>query len=44
MQFAISPHWFVRAGEASEEKDTEKLRELRVIEAHYPRPSSIPPR
>ncbi|XP_057418227.1 zinc finger CCCH domain-containing protein 68-like [Lotus japonicus] len=42
-QFAISPHWFVRAGEASEEKDTEKLRELRVIEAHYPRPSSIPP-
>ncbi|KAJ1408807.1 Zinc finger, CCCH-type [Sesbania bispinosa] len=41
--FAFSNHWRVAAGEESGEKNNQKLREMRVLEAVYPRPSAIPP-
>lgn len=44
IQFALSSHWLVAAGEESKEKDSQKLRDMRVLEAVYPRLSAIPPR
>ncbi|XP_057449286.1 zinc finger CCCH domain-containing protein 6-like [Lotus japonicus] len=41
--FALSSHWLVAAGEESKEKDSQKLRDMRVLEAVYPRLSAIPP-
>jgi len=43
-QFVVSPNWCVVAGEESREKENQKLRENRVLEAVYPRLSAIPPR
>lgn len=43
-QFVLSHKWLVAAGEESREKENQKLREMRVLEAVYPRPSAIPPR
>lgn len=42
-QFALNYKWQVAAGEESKEKDNQKLRNMRVLEALYPRPSGIPP-
>ncbi|KAI9081285.1 hypothetical protein K1719_036785 [Acacia pycnantha] len=41
--FVFSYNWHVVAGEESREKENLKLRELRVLEAVYPRLSAIPP-
>ncbi|KAK7262941.1 hypothetical protein RJT34_30523 [Clitoria ternatea] len=41
--FVPSSHWRVAAGEESREKEDQKLRERRVLEAVYPRLSAIPP-
>ncbi|KAI9109664.1 hypothetical protein K1719_019294 [Acacia pycnantha] len=41
--FALSQNWLVVAGEESREKVDQKLREMKVLEAIYPRPSAIPP-
>nr|KYP39856.1 Zinc finger CCCH domain-containing protein 6 [Cajanus cajan] len=41
--FVVSSHWRVAAGEESREKEDQKLREMRVLEAVYPRLSAIPP-
>ncbi|KAJ7953104.1 zinc finger CCCH domain-containing protein 6-like [Quillaja saponaria] len=38
----LSPKWHVAAGEQSEDHNAQKLREFRVLEAVYPRVSSIP--
>ncbi|GLT39226.1 hypothetical protein SLA2020_134320 [Shorea laevis] len=42
-KFVVNPNWQVVAGEESEEVEAEKLRESRVLEAVYPRLSSVPP-
>ncbi|XP_031474411.1 zinc finger CCCH domain-containing protein 6-like [Nymphaea colorata] len=42
-KFVISPAWHVVAGEESKEIEVQNQRQLRVLEAVYPRPSSIPP-
>ncbi|RDX61673.1 Zinc finger CCCH domain-containing protein 30, partial [Mucuna pruriens] len=42
--FALKYDWLVVAGEGSEEKHDQKLREIKVLEAVYPRISAIPPR
>jgi len=34
----------VTAGEESQESQAQKLREMRALEAFYPRPSAVPPR
>ncbi|KAK9948443.1 hypothetical protein M0R45_004016 [Rubus argutus] len=39
----MSDDWCVAAGEESEEAKAQKLREMRVLEAVYPRFSAIPP-
>jgi hypothetical protein len=36
--------WQVVAGEESKESEVENQREMRVLEAVYPRPSAIPPK
>ncbi|KAH0971126.1 hypothetical protein GBA52_023282 [Prunus armeniaca] len=41
--FVISPTWEVAAGEESEEAKAQESREMRVLEAVYPRFSAIPP-
>ncbi|XP_028774580.1 zinc finger CCCH domain-containing protein 6-like [Neltuma alba] len=41
--FALCQNWLVAAGEESREKVDQKLREMKVLEAVYPRPSAIPP-
>ncbi|KAH9620559.1 hypothetical protein KSS87_021011 [Heliosperma pusillum] len=41
--FALNPEWHVVAGEESDEKGTQNFREMRVLEALYPRVSAIPP-
>ncbi|KAF7828950.1 zinc finger CCCH domain-containing protein 6-like [Senna tora] len=41
--FVLRYNWQVAAGEESREKEDQKLREMRVLEAVYPRPSAIPP-
>ncbi|XP_054824542.1 zinc finger CCCH domain-containing protein 6-like isoform X2 [Prosopis cineraria] len=43
LKFALSQNWLVAAGEESKEKVDQKLREMKVLEAVYPRPSAIPP-
>ncbi|KAB5556807.1 hypothetical protein DKX38_007716 [Salix brachista] len=42
-KFAMSSNWHVTAGEESQESQAQKLREMRALEAVYPRPSSVPP-
>jgi len=42
MQFTLSNDWRVAAGEDSTETCDQKLREMRVPEAIYPRISAIP--
>ncbi|KAJ6838143.1 zinc finger CCCH domain-containing protein 30 [Iris pallida] len=42
-RLAINPEWLVAAGEESQEVAIENQRHLGVLEAVYPRPSSIPP-
>ncbi|XP_030975944.1 zinc finger CCCH domain-containing protein 30-like [Quercus lobata] len=42
-KFVMSCNWQVVAGEESTEVEAEKLREMRVLEAVYPRPSATPP-
>ncbi|CAK7334319.1 unnamed protein product [Dovyalis caffra] len=41
--FIVSYNWRVSAGEESQESEAQKLREMRVLEAVYPRLSSVPP-
>jgi len=36
--------WQVVAGEESKKSEVENQREMRVLEAVYPRPSAIPPK
>lgn len=40
----MSCDWHVVAGEESQEARIQKLRELNVLEAVYPRPSAVPSR
>ncbi|KAG7967956.1 hypothetical protein I3843_08G127100 [Carya illinoinensis] len=42
-KFVMSHNWQVVAGEESKEVEAQKIRETRVLEAVYPRPSAIPP-
>ncbi|OVA12620.1 zinc finger protein [Macleaya cordata] len=42
-RFFLNPHWQVVAGQESKEVETQNQREMRVLEAVYPRPSAIPP-
>ncbi|CAL0331905.1 unnamed protein product [Lupinus luteus] len=42
-QFTPDPEWRLAAGEHSRETVDQKLREMRVLEAVYPRISAIPP-
>lgn len=42
MQFLLTAEWQVVAGEESKEVDVQNQREMRVLEAVYPRPSAIP--
>lgn len=41
-RFVLDPNWQVAAGEESKEVEVESQREMRVLEAVYPRPSAIP--
>lgn len=41
-QVVLNLAWQVVAGEESKEVESENQRELRVLEAVYPRPSAIP--
>lgn len=43
-QFVVDIAWQVVAGDESLEIETQNQREMRVLEAIYPRPSSIPPK
>ncbi|PIA57239.1 hypothetical protein AQUCO_00600167v1 [Aquilegia coerulea] len=43
LRFGLNPHWRVVSGEESKEAEVQKQREMRVLEAYYPRPSAIPP-
>ncbi|KAL8224250.1 hypothetical protein R6Q57_019725 [Mikania cordata] len=40
--FILDPTWQVAAGEESKELEVESRREMRVLEAIYPRPSAVP--
>ncbi|KAI3816360.1 hypothetical protein L1987_16053 [Smallanthus sonchifolius] len=42
-RFILDPTWQVAAGEESKEVEVESQREMRVLEAVYPRPSAVPP-
>lgn len=42
-RFALDPTWQVAAGEESKEIEVESQREMRILEAVYPRPSAVPP-
>ncbi|KAI7732609.1 hypothetical protein M8C21_001661 [Ambrosia artemisiifolia] len=42
-RFILDPTWQVAAGEESKEVEVESQREMRVLEAIYPRPSAVPP-
>lgn len=42
LQFEVESAWRVVAGEESGEIETQNEREMRVLEAIYPRPSAIP--
>ncbi|XP_077231278.1 zinc finger CCCH domain-containing protein 6-like isoform X2 [Tasmannia lanceolata] len=39
----LNPEWLVVAGDESKEVEVQNQRQLRVLEAVYPRPSAIPP-
>ncbi|XP_019156129.1 PREDICTED: zinc finger CCCH domain-containing protein 6 [Ipomoea nil] len=41
-RFILEPNWRVVAGEESQDVEVQKQREMRVLEAIYPRPSAIP--
>ncbi|KAL8524023.1 hypothetical protein ACS0TY_013835 [Phlomoides rotata] len=41
-RFEVNSAWRVVAGEESKEAETQNQREMRVLEAIYPRPSAIP--
>ncbi|KAF9682219.1 hypothetical protein SADUNF_Sadunf05G0085900 [Salix dunnii] len=41
-KLVVSSNWHVTAGEESQESQAQKLREMRALEAVYPRPSSVP--
>ncbi|MCL7040393.1 hypothetical protein MKW94_010051 [Papaver nudicaule] len=41
-RFFLNPHWQVVAGQESKEGEIQNQREMRVLEAVYPRPSAIP--
>lgn len=41
-KFVLNPHWQVVAGEENKEAEVQMQREMRVLEAIYPRPSAIP--
>ncbi|KAL0543401.1 hypothetical protein IC582_018497 [Cucumis melo] len=43
LKFVMNPNWRVGAGEESEEVESQKFREMRLLEAVYPRASAIPP-
>ncbi|XP_071685859.1 zinc finger CCCH domain-containing protein 6-like [Rutidosis leptorrhynchoides] len=43
IRFVLDPAWQVAAGEESKEVYFESQREMRVLEAVYPRPSAVPP-
>ncbi|KAL3640957.1 hypothetical protein CASFOL_015925 [Castilleja foliolosa] len=43
LKFRLNIDWQVVAGEESREIEIQNQREMRVLEAIYPRPSSIPP-
>lgn len=42
-RFVINPSWQVVAGDESQEIELQYGREVRILEAVYPRPSDIPP-
>ncbi|XP_022133374.1 zinc finger CCCH domain-containing protein 6-like [Momordica charantia] len=42
-KFVMNCNWCVAAGEESKEVESQKLREMRFLEAVYPRASAIPP-
>ena len=42
LQIEVDSSWRVVAGEESRETETQDQREMRVLEAIYPRPSAIP--
>ncbi|KAK4490277.1 hypothetical protein RD792_000941 [Penstemon davidsonii] len=42
-RFEVNSNWRVVAGEESAEAESQNQREMRVLEAIYPRPSAIPP-
>lgn len=42
LQVVLNLAWQVVAGEESKEVESENQREIRVLEAVYPRPSAIP--
>ncbi|GAV74353.1 hypothetical protein CFOL_v3_17833 [Cephalotus follicularis] len=42
-KFVICHSWHVAAGEESKEAESQKRRQMRVLEAIYPRSSAIPP-
>ncbi|XP_010246947.1 PREDICTED: zinc finger CCCH domain-containing protein 6-like [Nelumbo nucifera] len=42
-RFVLNHNWQVVAGEESKEAEVQNQREMRVLEAVYPRPSAIPP-
>ncbi|KAK4387472.1 Zinc finger CCCH domain-containing protein 6 [Sesamum angolense] len=43
-RFEVNSEWRVVAGEESKEMQAQNQREMRVLEAIYPRPSAIPPK
>ncbi|GAB4847517.1 hypothetical protein Ancab_026576 [Ancistrocladus abbreviatus] len=42
-RFLLNDNWHVATGEESEECEAQRLREMGILEAIYPRPSAIPP-
>ncbi|XP_022950889.1 zinc finger CCCH domain-containing protein 6-like [Cucurbita moschata] len=42
LKFVMDSNWCVAAGEESREVESQKLREMRLLEAVYPRSSAIP--
>ena len=44
MQFIYDPSWQVASGDESSEGASQAQRDVRVLEAFYPRPTTIPAR
>ncbi|XP_047327443.1 zinc finger CCCH domain-containing protein 6-like [Impatiens glandulifera] len=42
-KFMLDQNWLMVSGEESQEVEVQNQREMRVLEAIYPRPSSVPP-